>query len=188
MVAAGIIAREEETREGDVPLEIIEVHPEDVTVLVERGVADLGVARTEVLRESSFRVYRPYTFPQGEKMFAFATYGDGDLMEKPRLRVATRYRRIARDFFAERGHLVDLIVLSGETLKVPELGLADAVLDLARDEETLQQYGLFLREEVHTSRLKLIANRASRRARMDYIERVVQQLVTFYPREGGGLL
>ena len=52
-----------------------------------------------------------------------------------RIRVATKYTRIARDHFADKGVHVDLIKLYGSMELAPLTGLADAIVDLVVDRQ-----------------------------------------------------
>ncbi|REN10947.1 ATP phosphoribosyltransferase, partial [Mycobacterium tuberculosis] len=55
-----------------------------------------------------------------------------------RLRVATKYVGLARDFFASKGVHVDLIKLYGSMELAPLTGLADAIVDLVSTGNTLK--------------------------------------------------
>ena len=142
-------------------LELLLLKNNDVPIYVEHGVADIGVAGTDVLYESHVEVFRPYTFPFGSCDIAIAApvgTNAEHLRRKPWLRVATKYKRFARDHFAKRSMNVELIPLAGSVELAPTLGLADAILDLVETGRTLEENGLEIIEKVGRTHVKLIAN------------------------------
>lgn len=164
-------------------LEILLLKNTDVPVYVEHGVAELGVAGTDVLYECQAEVFRPYTFGFGSCDIAIAAPSGTDaptLRRHPWLRVATKYRRYARDHFAARSMTVELIPLSGSVELAPALGLADAILDLVETGKTLQENGLEIMEVIGQTRVKLIANPTiSLRTR-----RAVERLIDLFETTG----
>ena len=151
----------------------------DIPIYVEHGVADLGVVRTHILHEAGVKVYRPFTFgfDAGElSLVAKEGIQMEDLAAKPFVRVATPWRRFARDVFASRGWNVELIHLSSEVALAPLLGLADAVLMVVEDRRVLHDHGLDVVESLGPMHAKLIANRATGRQRLRLIERLVSHL------------
>lgn len=155
------------------------VTPEDVPVYVDHGVADLGVARTEVLYEADVEVYRPFTFRQGSRRLALLA-PEGTTLDalgrRHLVRIGTRLSRFARDRFAALGWQAELIRIRGSLRVAAQLGLCDAVIDVVADEEALAQDGLVVLEELGRSEVKLIANRATNHRRMLVIERLVERL------------
>lgn len=171
-----------------VALELLVLHHDDIPAYVEHGLADLGVASAEVLFEANAYVYRPYTFSFEQWPVVLAAPENTDLaslVRLHRLRVATRYRRLAREHFAGRGWPAEIIGLGGDPCQAVALGLASAALTVLRNPEVLEGYGLRVVEEVDRSQLKLIANRAASRTRMSLIERLVALLeATSAPARG----
>jgi ATP phosphoribosyltransferase len=82
-----------------------------------------------------------------------------------RLRVATKYPRITRDFFADKGVHVDLIRLYGSMELAPIMGLADAIVDLVSTGKTLKANKLVAVEEIQPVSARLIVNQAALKTR-----------------------
>ncbi|MDA8053757.1 MAG: ATP phosphoribosyltransferase [Deltaproteobacteria bacterium] len=81
---------------------------------------------------------------------------------KANLRVATKYVRIARDFFNKKGvPNVQIIKLYGNVELAPVSGLCDFIVDLVSTGETLRQNNLMPIEDVAVVSSRLIVNRAS---------------------------
>jgi len=93
-----------------------------------------------------------------------------------RLKVATKYIRIAREHFAEKGVHVDLIKLYGSMELAPLVGLADAIVDLVDTGNTLRANRLKVVEEIMPVSSRLIVNPASLKLRRDAIAPLVEAL------------
>lgn len=161
------------------PLGSLTLAEEDIPIYVEHGVAEVGVVRAHLLHETDVEVYRPFTFDFEAGSLALVapqTTTLEELASMPLQRVATRYRRFARDTFTGRGWNVELIPISAAVELAPLLGLADAVLMVVDDRRALERRGLHVVEEVGVCRAKLIANRAIGRHRMRVIERLIELL------------
>ena len=78
-----------------------------------------------------------------------------------RLKVATKYVAIARDFFATKGVHVDLIKLYGSMELAPLTGLADAIVDLVSTGSTLKANHLVEVERIMDISARLVVNQAA---------------------------
>ena len=104
--------------------------PSDVTIYVERGVADLGIAGKDILLENSPDLYELLDLGIGVcRMAVAAPAGFVDNREKT-LRVATKFPHIAGDFYADKARDVELIHLNGSIEIAPILGLSDVIVDI----------------------------------------------------------
>ncbi|MBH24877.1 MAG: ATP phosphoribosyltransferase [Myxococcales bacterium] len=165
-------------------MELLLLKNSDVPIYVEHGVADIGVAGTDSLYEADVRVYRPYTFPFGSCTIAIAGPTGLDyeaLTQTPVLRVATKFRRFARDHFASQGIAAEIIPLSGSVELAPVLGLADVILDLVETGRTLREHKLHVLKPVGRTHIKLIANATLSHERLGHVERLVQLLAQAQP-------
>jgi ATP phosphoribosyltransferase len=151
----------------------------DVPVYVDHGIADLGVARTEVLYEARVGVYRPHTFSVGAHPIALIAPAGTSLAALGRrhlVRVGTGLSQYARDRFAALGWRAELIHVQGSLRTAALLGLCDAVIDVVTDVDALERDGLVVLQELGRSEIKLIVNRATNRDRMLVIEQLVAKL------------
>ena len=78
-----------------------------------------------------------------------------------RLKVATKYVAIAREFFASKGVHVDLIKLYGSMELAPLTGLADAIVDLVSSGNTLKANHLVEVERIMDISSRLVVNHAA---------------------------
>lgn len=118
------------------------VKPADVPLYVTRGIAECGIVGRDVLWEANADVWQPLDLEIGRCRLAVAgprgTVLSGD---KPQ-RVATKYPRIAAEYFAQRGWQAEFITLAGSVELAPLLGLADVIVDLVETGQTLRENGL----------------------------------------------
>lgn len=154
-------------------LTVITVRPSDVPTYVEAGAADLGITGKDVLIEQrDRRVVELLDLGLGRcRMVVAAVTGDPGPSEHERrlgmMRVATKYPRVATDYFEAQGRQVEIIEVKGSVELAPIVGLADAIVDLVATGRTLKENGLEEREEVFTSSARLVANEVSYRVRAD---------------------
>lgn len=153
--------------------------PPDVPAYVEHGVADLGVCGLDVLRESPADVLEPLVTRLGVCQLCLCGLPGTDLgarMRAGRLRVATKYPRLAGEALAARGLVAELIPLHGSVELAVMVGLADAIVDLVETGATLRANGLVVYEELVRSSARVIVNRAAFALREAELGRVLERL------------
>ena len=152
------------------------VKPSDVSIYVERGVADIGVCGKDILAENKPRIYELMDLGVGVcRMAVAAPKGWREPAERP-LRVATSFPNIARDHYAALGRDVDLIHLHGSVALAPLLGLADVIVEIVETGTTLRENGLEVVDVILPISARLIANRASFQFQPEELRRVTEKL------------
>lgn len=155
------------------------VKPADVPVYVEYGAADLGIVGQDVLLESGRDVYEPLQLGFGRCRLVVAglsSQRSRDFRLATGLRVATKYPRVARAYFQERGLSVETIPLSGSIELAPLVGLADLVVDVVETGRTLRENGLVELEEIAACQAVLVVNRVAHRLRLAEIRQLLDGL------------
>ena len=152
---------------------VVLVRASDVPTYVQHGGADLGVAGLDVLLEHAAQdgidggvgLYRPLDLRIARCRMSVATRADFDyaaaVRQGSRLRVATKYTHVARQFFAAKGVHVDLIKLYGSMELAPLTGLADAIVDLVSTGSTLKANQLVEVEKIMDISSRLVVNPAA---------------------------
>lgn len=149
------------------------VKPSDVAIYVERGAADIGVAGKDILLEYEPDVYELLDLNTGKcRMAVAAPEGYKDDPQKT-LRVATKFAKIARSYYASMGRDIDIIHLNGSIEIAPILGLSDVIVDIVETGTTLKENKLEVIETVVPISARLIANKASSKFNGEKIKRVV---------------
>src|SRR5690606_4968345 len=150
LAAAGIEVLEdpEKSRKLILPtnrpdLRVVLVRATDVPTYVQYGGADLGVTGKDTLIEHGAEgLYQPLDLRIAQCRVSVAVRADFDyalaVKQGSRLKVATKYTEIARNFFASKGVHVDMIKLYGSMELAPLTGLADAIVDLVSTGNTLK--------------------------------------------------
>lgn len=162
--------------------------PSDVPTYVEHGAADVGIVGKDVLLEGQQKVYELLDLAYSRCRFILAAPAEVDPAElldgSSHRRVASKYPRMTEEHFRKRGLQVEIIYLNGSIEVAPKVGLADMIVDITETGRTLRENNLAIIEDLWTSSMRLIANRASYRLKSDRIGPLVQTLreLTEVPR------
>jgi ATP phosphoribosyltransferase len=145
---------------------------------VQYGGADLGVTGKDTLIEYGDQgLYQPLDLQIAKCRVSVAVRADFDyasaVRQGSRLKVATKYVGIARDFFAAKGVHVDLIKLYGSMELAPLTGLADAIVDLVSTGGTLKANNLVEVERIMDISSRLVVNQAALKLKQEPIRRLI---------------
>lgn len=152
------------------------VKPSDVAIYVERGAADIGIAGKDILLEYQPDVYELLDLGIGKcRMAVAAKRGFRDNREKT-LRVATKFTRIAREYYAGKGRDIDIIHLNGSIELAPILGLSDVIVDIVETGKTLLENDLEPIETVVPISARVIANKANFKFKSAKIKEIAEGL------------
>lgn len=157
---------------------VVLVRASDVPTYVEYGGADLGVTGLDVLLEhGSQGMYQPLDLKIAACRLSVAVRADYDyasaVRQGSRLKVATKYVGLSRDFFASKGVHVDLIKLYGSMELAPLTGLADAIVDLVSTGNTLKANHLVEVERIMDISARLVVNQAALKLKREPIRRII---------------
>ncbi|MCX7105518.1 MAG: hypothetical protein RIS10_734 [Pseudomonadota bacterium] len=160
------------TRE-DVQLVIIRAT--DVPTFVEYGAADLGIAGKDVLLEHGAEsLYEPLDLNIACCRLMTAAHKDAPEL-KGRIRVATKYVKIAQSYFASKGIQAEIIKLYGSMELAPLVGLADCIVDLVDTGNTLKANDLEPRELIMNISSRLVVNKAAMKMKHEAISALLTQ-------------
>jgi len=165
------------TRRPDVRLVL--VRASDTPTYVQYGAADLGIAGKDVLYEhGGAGLYQPLDLRIAACRMVVAVPDGFDyanaVRQGARLRVATKYLRVAREHFAAKGVHVDLIRLYGSMELAPLTGLADAIVDLVATGNTLRANALHAVEEIMPISSRLIVNQAALKLKRERLQPLIE--------------
>jgi len=162
---------------------IVTMRPSDVATYVEAGAADLGITGKDVLREQSYRdVYELLDLGFGTcTMVVASVAGEPDpaveaLRRLGVMRVATKYPRIATEYFERTGRQAEIVEVKGSVELAPLTGMVEAIVDLTATGTTLRENGLVIREELFTATARLIANPVAHRLKAEAIDALLGRL------------
>lgn len=151
----------------------------DVPTYVEYGAADIGVTGSDILMEENRRVYEVLDLGFGRCRMCVAGPEEARelLQHHEMIRVASKYPRIARDYFYNRkNQTVDIIKLNGSVELGPIVGLSDVIVDIVETGSTLRENGLKVLEEVVPISARLIVNPVSMQMKTGRIRTMINRL------------
>ena len=152
------------------------VKPSDVSVYVERGAADLGVAGKDILLEYAPDVYELLDLKIGNCNMAVAAKKDFKDDRNRTLTVATKFSNIAKRYYAGQGREIDVIHLNGSIELAPILHLSDVIVDIVETGSTLKENDLAVVEKFLPISARLIANKSGFKFKTEQIEDIREKL------------
>jgi len=195
LAAAGIEVLEdpEKSRKLILPtnqpnVRVVLVRATDVPTYVEYGGADIGVTGKDTLIEHGGQgLYQPLDLRIAKCRVSVAVRNDFDyaqaVKQGSRLKVATKYTGIARDFFASKGVHVDMVKLYGSMELAPLTGLADAIVDLVSTGNTLKANNLIEVERIMDISSYLVVNQAALKLKQAPLRRIIDAFASAIPAE-----
>ena len=154
------------------------VKPSDVTIYVERGSADIGVAGKDILLEYRPDVYELLDLNIGKCRMAVASKKDFVDDQTKTLRVATKFSNIAKDYYASKCREIDIIHLNGSIEIAPILGLSDVIVDIVETGKTLIENDLIPFETIVSISARLIANKSLYGFKAEKIRQIKNSLLS----------
>ena len=156
----------------------------DVPTYVRHGAAQIGVVGKDILMEQGAEgLYEPLDL--GIARCRLMTAGRvGWQSDGTRIRVATKFVNIAREYFSRQGIHVDLIKLYGALELAPIMNLADLIVDIVDTGNTLRANNMEPLQEIAAISSRLVVNKAALRSRYAAITGIIEDLTTVV-REAG---
>ncbi len=161
-------------------LRLLCLKPVDIPAYVLYGAADLGIVGKDILLEQDPDVYEPLDLGFGFCRLVVAESRELWERDDPAkwswVRVATKYPRLAEQYFTDRGIQVEIVRLDGSIELAPLVGLAERIVDLVQSGETLRANGLVEVAEITRSTARLIVNRASMKTEHAAVSELIDEL------------
>lgn len=151
----------------------------DVPTYVEYGAADIGVVGKDTILEENRRVYEVLDLGFGKCRMCVCGPASAKelLLHHERIRVASKYPIIAKDYFYNKKHqTVDIIKLNGSVELGPIVGLSDVIVDIVETGSTLKENGLEVLEEICPLSARMIVNQVSMQMETERIITLISQL------------
>jgi ATP phosphoribosyltransferase len=157
-------------------IRILILRGSDVPTYVQFGKADIGIAGKDgLLEHQGDGYYEPLDLGIARcRLMTAAPVGyqpaDG------KIRVATKYTKVAREYYAQQGRQIDLIKLYGAMELAPIMDLADEIVDIVDTGNTLKANGLEAREMITEISSRVIVNKASMKTKFPEIKGILSAL------------
>ena len=151
----------------------------DVPTYVEYGAADIGIVGKDTILEESRNIYDVLDLGFGQcKMCICGPESAAELLQHhEQIRVATKYPRIAKDYFYNKKHqTVEIIKLNGSIELAPIVGLSEVICDIVETGTTLRENGLTVLEEVCPLSARVVVNQVSMKMENERITKLIRDL------------
>ena len=153
----------------------------DVPTYVEYGAADIGIVGKDTILEEARNIYEVLDLEFGKcRMCICGPESARSLLQHhEQIRVATKYPRIARDYFYNKKHqTVEIIKLNGSIELAPIVGLSEVICDIVETGTTLKENGLTVLEEVCPLSARVVVNQVSMKMENERITKLIRDLKT----------
>lgn len=156
----------------------------DVPSYVELGAADIGVVGRDTIIEEGRKLYEVLDLNFGKCRMCVAgpasarkQLNDGSL-----IRVASKYPRIAKDYFYNCKHqTAEIIKLNGSVELAPIVGLSEVIVDIVETGSTLKENGLEVLEEICPLSARVVVNEVSMKMQHERITKLIHDLRQVIP-------
>lgn len=148
----------------------------DVPTYVQFGAADMGISGKDTLMENGAEgLYEPLDLNIARCKLMTAGV-KGESLPAGRIRVATKYVNIAKQYYASQGRQTDIIKLYGAMELAPIMNLADEIVDIVDTGNTLRANGLEPRDFIADISSRLIVNKASMKMKHVQIQTIIDHI------------
>ena len=158
----------------------------DVPTYVEYGAADIGIVGADTILEEARNIYEVLDLGFGKcRMCVCGPESARELLlHHEQIRVASKYPRIAKDYFYNKKHqTVEIIKLNGSIELAPIVGLSEVIVDIVETGSTLRENGLQVLEEVCPLSARMVVNQVSMKMENERITKLISDLKTVVNKE-----
>lgn len=158
----------------------------DVPTYVEYGAADIGVVGKDTIMEEGRKMYEVLDLGLGKcRMCVAGPESAKKVLESGEIiRVATKYPRIAKDYFYNKKHqTVEIIKLNGSIELAPIVGLSEVIVDIVETGSTLRENGLVVLEEICPLSARMVVNEVSMKMEHERINSLIKNLKDVLDKE-----
>lgn len=151
----------------------------DVPTYVEYGAADIGVVGSDTILEEGRKILEILDLGLGKcRMCVAGPASARELLQKNEIiRVASKYPKIAKDYFYNKKHqTVEIVKLNGSVELAPIVGLSEVIVDIVETGSTLKENGLEVLEEICPLSARVVVNEASMKMQRERITKIVKDL------------
>lgn len=157
-------------------VKLIFVKTADLTTYVVKGAADIGIIGKDTLMEEQPDVYELVDLNTGKCQLCVCGFPEYQIQTGKPLSVATKYPKMTKEFFDEKGIRAEIIKLNGSIELAPLLGLSDVIVDIVETGTTLKENGLVVLDKVADVSARLIVNKASYATKTSSLQQFINQV------------
>ena len=166
---------------SDPNIDFIKVRAFDACTFVAFGAAQIGISGDDVVQEFDYsEVYAPLDLNIGHCRLSVAAprslLEEEDPSTWSNIRIATKYPKLTKSFYADKGVQVETIKLNGSMELAPSLSMCRRIVDLVSTGKTLEENGLKEVEKIIDVQSKLIINRSAYKTKTKMIESIIESI------------
>ncbi|WP_220738718.1 ATP phosphoribosyltransferase [Leuconostoc miyukkimchii] len=154
------------------------VKPDDVVKYLDRGIGDVGIVGSDTIAEQIQNHYDVLNLQTGQAKFVLAALSDFNINDIERKRIATKYPKVASQYFSKRGEDVELVKLSGSVELGPLTGLSDAIIDITQTGHTLHENNLVIYDTVADVATHLLVRPGALLQFQTELKRLIENIMT----------
>ena len=158
----------------------------DVPTYVEYGAADIGIVGKDTILEEGRNIYEVLDLGFGKCRMCVCGPKDAKelLQHREQIRVATKYPKIAKDYFYNKKHqTVEIIKLNGSIELAPIVGLSEVIVDIVETGSTLRENGLEVLEEITDLSARMVVNQVSMKMENERITNILSGIRSLLVKE-----
>lgn len=151
----------------------------DVPTYVEYGAADIGVVGRDTILEEGRNLYEVMDLNLGKCRMCVCGPASARerLQHNEMIRVATKYPKIAKDYFQnQKNQTVEIVKLNGSVELAPIVGLSEVIVDIVETGTTLRENGLEVMEEICDLSARIVVNQVSLKMEHSRIRKLLNDL------------
>ena len=152
------------------------IKPTDIVTYVSEGVCDIGVVGKDSIVEENKEIYELLDLGIGKCKMVVAGKDIGVLDNKTTINVASKYPKIASDYFKSKNMKANIVKLNGSVELGPLVGLSDVIVDIFETGSTLKANNLLVIEDIFDISCRLITNKVSYRIKYKTIRELERNL------------
>ncbi|MBR6781193.1 MAG: ATP phosphoribosyltransferase [Clostridia bacterium] len=151
--------------------------PSDVSVYVERGAADIGIVGKDILEEHGSNVFELADLQLGKCRMCVCGKKGENVPRNSTIRVATKFKNIAKNYFAQQSRDIEVVPLNGSIEIAPLLDVSDVIVDIVETGTTLRENNLEPFADIMQISTRMIANKSAYRFKKKSIDQVIAQII-----------
>jgi ATP phosphoribosyltransferase len=160
----------------DPSVQLLVIRGSDVPTYVKHGVADMGVSGKDMLLEVGGADLYEMLDLEISKCQLMTAGITGAELPSGRIKVASKFTNIAKQYCAEQGLQAEIIKLYGAMELAPIMGLADLIVDIVDTGNTLRANGMEPLDLIADVSSRLVVNKAALKMKHHRIEQVVEKI------------
>lgn len=156
---------------------LLVVRNTDILSYINNNLADIAFLGSDIIMEEGRNNFYDYADVKTRVCrLMTARKKKASPINKRHIRVATKYEKIARNYYAAQGQQADIIKVRGSTELAAIIGFADEIIDIVDSGKTLEENNLEPIDKITDVSTRLIINKNAMKIKWREINHLIHQL------------